>query len=412
MDRRKIAALLVSAGLLAHAFFVPLSIAGMQIALGVAAAGVVLANLRWERTPLDLPICAFVAVCVASDLLSPYGAPTLAFATLWRSALGFFVVAQGLRSAPFARRLAGQMIACACAGLVLGALAGLVQYRTGLDPVHALHLRAVPVFVDAPGVPGRFGAMGFFTSRLTFGHNAMLVLALAGGALAASVLTRAQRWLAGLACALGLLAVAATFDRGAYLGLLAAAAALAVLAAPRARRVLLPALAALLLALALAPGVGARFRSAFSTGGNADRLFLWTRASEIIRDHPLAGIGFANYPRVCPEYYDRVDPGFPMRTWAHNLELSTLAETGPLGLLALLWVLLAAALALLRSRGRSGFAPGALAALAAFLAAAQAHDILYDTKVMYALWLPLGLALSPAWRATAASPAAPPARGG
>ena len=83
-----------------------------------------------------------------------------------------------------------------------------------------------------------------------------------------------------------------------------------------------------------------------------------------------------------------------MRTWAHNLELSTLAETGPLGLLALFWLLIAAARMVLRSA--SPFAIGALAALAAWFTMAQVHDVLYDTKVTYALWFSLALAWSPA----------------
>ena len=37
--------------------------------------------------------------------------------------------------------------------------------------------------------------------------------------------------------------------------------------------------------------------------------------------------------------------------------------------------------------------PG-LAALAAFLTITQTHDLLYDTKVMYALWFALGAAMS------------------
>jgi len=57
-----------------------------------------------------------------------------------------------------------------------------------------------------------------------------------------------------------------------------------------------------------------------------------------------------------------------MRTWAHNTELSILAEMGPLGLAALLWVVAAAARALLaRVRAREPIALGALAALAALL---------------------------------------------
>ena len=142
------------------------------------------------------------------------------------------------------------------------------------------------------------------------------------------------------------------------------------------------------------PAIRSRFVSAFSVAANADRLFIWSRALEIIRDHPLRGIGFANYPRVCGAYYDRVDPGFVMRTWAHNLELSTLAEMGPLGLLAIFWLLFSAARMLLRSASR--FASGSLAALAAWFTMAQAHDLLYDTKVMYALWFALALG----WDAT------------
>jgi len=82
-----------------------------------------------------------------------------------------------------------------------------------------------------------------------------------------------------------------------------------------------------------------------------------------------------------------------MRTWAHNLELSTLAEMGPVGLVALLWLLIAAARMVLRST--SPFASGALAALAAWFTIAQAHDVIYDTKVMYALWFSLALGASP-----------------
>src|SRR5439155_138876 len=56
-------------------------------------------------------------------------------------------------------------------------------------------------------------------------------------------------------------------------------------------------------------------------------------------------------------------------------------------------VLLAALLA--RVRAREPIALGALAALTALLVVGQAHDVLYDTKVMYALWFALGLSLSP-----------------
>jgi O-antigen ligase len=254
--------------------------------------------------------------------------------------------------------------------------------------------------------------MGFFTSRLTFGHGATVLVSLLAGALAAGAVPRRRVWIVAGAGVLALGAIALTFDRGAYLGLCAPAVVIAAFAAPRARKAMAVAMAAALLAGALHPGVRGRFATAFSSRSNSDRVFLWARAGEIIRDHPFLGVGFANYPRICDRYYDRVDPKFPMRTWAHNLELSTLAEMGPLGLLALGWLVVAAALALVR-RARVRVPPlalGGLAAAAALLAIAQAHDVLYDSKVMFPLWLALGMALSPAFPERGAE--SPPASSG
>jgi O-antigen ligase len=387
LERRKTAAALALAGLAGHAFFLAVSIAGMQIALAIAAAGVLLAAPRPLRTPLDVPTLAFIAAAIASIALSPYGSPGLAAATLWRAVIGFFVVAHALRMLP--PETPRQLLVCAGAGLVCASAVGLVQYRTGIDVVHLLGLRGEPALVQAPGVEGRYGAMGFFTSRLTFGHNATVLLALFGGALASGALPRSARIALAIACIMGLAAVAVTFDRSAYLALAAAAA---VIVGRTRRRGWMIAFAAIAAAAALHPGIRGRFASAFSTAANADRVFIWSRGLEIVRDHPVHGIGFANYPLVCSRYYDRVDPHFFMRTWAHNLELSTLAETGPLGLLALLWLLGAALRMVLGSA--SPLATGALAALVAWFAMAQVHDVLYDTKVMYALWFALAAGTS------------------
>jgi O-antigen ligase len=387
--------MLIAAGLLAHAFFVPISIAGTQIGLGVALLGILAAVLQGARlrpTPLDLPTGVFVAVCILSDVWSPFGPPPLSYATLWRSLAGLLIVTHGLSLLDEDARV--RMVSCTAAGLALAALVGLIQYRTGVDVLHALHLRASPAAVEAPGVDGRFGAMGFFLSRLTFGHNAGILVAMLAG-------VGRPRWTL-VAAGLGAVAVALTFDRAAYLGLAAAAIVLLAMSTRRARPWLGAALVMVLCAGALHPGIRNRFRSSFDAGRNADRVFIWERAREIVADHPLRGIGFGNYPRVCPAYYDRVDPRFPMRTWAHNTFLSLYAETGPFGLAAFVWLLVAIA----RGARRQ---PGALAALATFIVIAQFHDVLYDTKVMYALWLAVGLLLRPqtSWAGSAA-----PARAG
>ena len=237
--------------------------------------------------------------------------------------------------------------------------------------------------------------MGFFTSRLTFGHNLTVLLSLGLGALVSGTVPRKQLWLVGGSALLGTVAVALTFDRAAYLGLGVAALVIVALARRSTRRPLAGVLVAVYLLTALQPAIRSRAISAFSPQANSDRIFIWSRALEIIRDHPLHGVGFARYPEMCSRYYDRVDPTFFMRTWAHNLELSTLAETGPFGLATMLWMF-GTVLVALFSRWRQGhpFALGGMAALFAWLTIAQVHDVFYDTKVMYALWFAIALALS------------------
>ncbi len=420
--------LLAEAGLVTHALFAPLSIAGTQIGLGVAAAGLALAALagwRPKRSPLDLPALAFVVACLFSELFADGGAPDLGHATLWRSLLGFFVVLHALSLLPARGQAARRLLGALSAGLVLAGALGVYQYFTGFDALLWAGLHQTLAQVPAPGVPGRYGAMGLFTSRLTFGHAVLALLALLGGALVSGAVRGRLRALLGTACALGLTALVLTFDRAAFLGLVVAAAVLGAGVALRGRPpasgiqagwkrsalALGAALCLALTALAAFPPARARLGSSLSLTQNADRVFLWSRALEIVRDHPLTGVGFGNYQNVCSRYYDRVDPSFFMRTWAHCSPLSLLAETGPLGLLAALWLAVAAVRALSTNlREGSPYALGALAALAGLFTAGLAHDLIYDTKVMYPLWLALALGLSQALRT--AGPGNQPPEGG
>ena len=92
----------------------------------------------------------------------------------------------------------------------------------------------------------------------------------------------------------------------------------------------------------LARGAGGDFLSAGS------RVSDWRTALEMIRDHPLLGIGKGNYVGVAP-LYDRWALGFPV----HNIYLLIWAETGLLGLGALI-SLLAGALRVAARQLRAG----------------------------------------------------------
>jgi len=162
--------------------------------------------------------------------------------------------------------------------------------------------------------------------------------------------------------------------------------------------------------ISVSPSIRAKFLATFDPAyaANQHRVFLWARSLEMFRDHPVAGIGWGNYQAVCPEYIDRVDPDFPFKFRAHSLYFNLLAETGVLGLLAVLilfgvlvWQLL------VRARGappgsiEQRLCGGVLAGVCAVLVGSVTTDAFYNGDVAFVLWFLAGSALSRPVRAPA-----------
>src|SRR6266545_6593522 len=83
---------LALAGVVVHAAFLSISVAGMQIGLGVALGALVLLRLTgrraWVRSGLDLPVLLLTGAAVLSiAVASLTGAPPVGWheATQWRS---------------------------------------------------------------------------------------------------------------------------------------------------------------------------------------------------------------------------------------------------------------------------------------------------------------------------------------
>jgi O-antigen ligase len=210
-------------------------------------------------------------------------------------------------------------------GLSLASVYAFFQYRYGVTFGAKLSGAGIERWQElAPGSEDRFVAGGFFFHRLKFAH------ALVIGLLAALFTLDRFKWpvVALLLCALWL-----SFARAAFVAFVLAAGVTLVIE----RRVKLKKSALLLLIpvviAASMPQVLARLGSLTSRASYGDRAFIWERAFEIVKDHPVFGVGFGNYSRVCSAYYDRVDPTFVMRSQAHNQFLTFWAETGPLGAL-------------------------------------------------------------------------------
>lgn len=87
---------------------------------------------------------------------------------------------------------------------------------------------------------------------------------------------------------------------------------------------------------------GEKFSNISSERGSfASRLMIWTAAAEVIKKHPIAGVG----PGMFQEEYLALQPQFPpYLEWAvpqpHNIFLAFWLQTGILGLIGFVWFLI------------------------------------------------------------------------
>lgn len=123
-----------------------------------------------------------------------------------------------------------------------------------------------------------------------------------------------------------------TFSRGGWLGFLTMCLVF-YLGDKKAVAVLIL-LALLFSSLAfLWPPLAERGKSMISFAANQDRVRIYRRTLQMIKDHPLLGIGAGNFPGV----YEAYSPPDQLVYHAHSIYLSTLVELGvPGGILFLL----------------------------------------------------------------------------
>jgi O-antigen ligase len=415
-------------GVLVHALFLPISMAGMQIGLAFVAGALVALRLTgrpvWARSALDLPCLLLAGAAVASlGLGALAGSPPVGWheATLWRSVLSPIVVLSALevarggagvdgsdsgRPGGGAGRTVNRM---ALAALGVWAAASLlpsglawVQYWTGFDPLQALGLRAQPVHAVVPVFPGRYAAVGFFRWYQRLAHNLLPPLCVAAAVFARGRANPRLRLLLGVASLAAAAAVVLTLSRLAWASLVLASLVLAVLAAPaRARRWAVALVLAGSVAMTLHPAVRVRLGALAMPGINDDRKAIWSVCRAIVAEHPLTGVGWGNLPKRSAALYDRLAATYPSplpRAWCHDSFFTAWAEGGPLLFAALVafWALLARAFWRWRRSGQDDMAraaaTGALAALVAMLASSLAHDILYSSEAMYGLGFAVAVA--------------------
>ena len=412
---------MAGAALVAFAALVPLSIAGEQIAWGVAFVVLLVATLTSGRgllrTPLDGPLALHAATIGLSLALTtvPAHDPVEAY-DAWRLLAILAVTAAFVRSD---RRVARAALFSVLGVAALVSVYGVYQHFSGADWVRgAAHAIRPPANFGR----GRFRPTGTFNWYSTFAFVLAVVLALGAGALVH--LRRGRtRALIALAMAPAVLALAFTEVRAAWLGLVAGLAVAAWLHSRRTVVLVLGSAGALALVLLLAlPGVRHKAATTFDLAysHNRDRVFMWAHTLEMVGDHPATGVGQGHFTAATHWYYDRYDATAPVRTHAHDEPLHFWATTGPLGLAAYLWIFVAFFLAVVpayrKARAEadplaSTLAFGAIAGVVTCLAGGLAQTPYFDGEIFYAWVLALAAGTAVAfWMGTAEVPRITPAR--
>ena len=331
----------------------------------------------WLRAPLLAPMLAFATwtMVAAATALDP--AESLRSTKSLLTLATFWIVQAALPDAPSARRFATTIFIAvsvvACLSIVQ--VAGCVEGGFGDTP-------QIPLLTTYFRKCVR--AHGFFSIYMTLAGVLLVVVTLT-----LPRLTGFRRpLLAGFAWLAGVVALALTEVRGAWIGF-GVGGALTALLGRRGRLLLL--LAALPLAALGFPHVQERLRSMVDpTDPTArERLVMFHVGVQLVREHPVLGVGPGQVKRVYPTYA----PPEALRRHTghlHNTPLQIATERGLVGLALWLWIFVAffvhAGRILRRvpaaAAGDRTLVVGAFAATAAFLVSGLFEYNFGDTEVL------------------------------
>ncbi len=284
-----------------------------------------------------------------------------------------------------------------------GALAGLVGMLQlaginlapliGIKSGYSEDLIAVEGVRRATGLYGHPNNLGLALGRTWPVAAALAHVAFWNGPGGMARLRRA--WPLLLVMLLSLGGLLASFSRGAYLGTLVAGAILAATLIPAhlrpPRRILLPVLGGvgilgfLILALTVE-----RFN--LIGGSSSIRLQTWVSALAMLRDHPL-GIGLDQFGLIYPRYIapelastNEIHTAHP-----HNLVLDIALRMGPLGMIAVGWLLLRFYRQPIQPT--SALMIGASAAMSAALVHGLVDSFYFWPDLAFAFWMLLAIRL-------------------
>jgi O-antigen ligase len=275
-------------------------------------------------------------------------------------------------------------------GLILQSMLMLAQGTGVLGEFRLLGLKAASSEFAGDNRPsGSFGAPNAAASYLC------MTMAMALGTLSTTV-WRTGRNLAIVGLAVGLPALLLTLSRGGWVAFAVSAIAILLSCGNRLPRIRIATFVAIGVMVAI-PFLGTVEARLFGDdhGSATGRMPLNQLALTMIQDHPFSGVGANNFATAVDSYLAH---GFPSDGWlyvVHNTYLLVAAETGVVGLAALLWLLFAI-ITQAKARwaaGDSWTGPVALGSMAAVvgLMVQMLFEPFRDGAPIQLLWLCAGL---------------------
>lgn len=321
--------------------FLPFSISGAQIALGLLLALRLIAWLRHRRPlrPLSPAGALILAMVIWILAAAPFAVdfrvtgPRLANYWIW---VAFFVITPLVENRRTMIRALWLLVVVSGLVAVYAALQHFLgnELTLGFSRFLEDHFGAgaakavVPVRYLPVTNAGATHALGFFDHHLTYGNSLMLALLLGLG-LWTVLPTWRQRLLLTPFLLSALLGLLWSYARSAWLGLLAGLLAFGAMKGRRAMLALMLAVFAVgTAAYYLSPAVADRLSRAFRSDSNLERIYIYKTTVDMIRDHPLTGVGRGNYRRLIDGYRTGYNIHWTAKSHAHNSYLQLAAESG------------------------------------------------------------------------------------
>jgi len=395
----RISSVLLTVSVCGLALFIPFSISGANasimlgfvgVIVGVIAVPEVRARLaRMKRDPLLAASVILVVSAIPSVLMSENAGRAL---TDWKSywlLLIYFLVAYGVASWRLRRKALWILFGSAA----LSCLVSVAQYRGGID---FLFVHVAP----KPRPASTLFIMTFAGILYQLITVNFAVLFHRGG-------FGRLEWILSGGLFLQVLGLFLTLTRGAWVALAGGLAATTVLLRKRGPFIV----AAILLVIVVGFAAGdervrrkvasiPRMMSGPTDVNVATRFVLWDVSWDLIRSHPLLGVGLGDYETEAQRLIGARH--VETATDSHNVYLQVLVTRGIVGFLPFVWFWIVVLRCLARARPPAGaraafarhFVAGVLGAAVALLIGALSENNIDDSEVFIAFMFLAGMAKS------------------